>query len=372
MASIYRLPSTLMRGGTSKGLFIRADVLPEDTSTWERMLLRAIGSPDPHGKQIDGLGTGRASTSKVMILSPSRREDCDVDCLFGHVSIEHALIDWSGNCGNLSAAVPLFAVMEKLVEPRDGVASIGIWQANVGKRIIAELEIMHGQPVWQGDYHIDGVAFPGAPIRLRFLDPAGGSSGELYPTGKLVDELALPDGSRVEATLVDAGNPTVFVRARDFGLKGDEEMAALLETARHRLEWAREIAAVVMGLAPDIFAARRERPGSPRISLLSESRNEDCQINARILTSGRSLHHAFTGTGAIALACACATEGTLPQQLAGAPVRGMPLTFSHASGKQTVEAVLGHSVEYGWTISEVVMTRTARPLMRGEVYIPMD
>ena len=188
----------------------------------------------------------------------------------------------------------------------------------------------------------------------------------------MIDELALPDGAHLEATLVDAGNPTVFVRARDFGLKGDEDMAALPDNTRHRLEWAREIAAVVMGLAPDIFAARRERPGTPRISLVSESRDDDCQINARIMTSSRSLHHAFTGTGAIALACACATEGTLPQQMAGAPVRGMPLSFSHASGKQTVEAVLGHSVEYGWNISEVVMTRTARPLMRGEVYIPLE
>ena len=150
----------------------------------------------------------------------------------------------------------------------------------------------------------------------------------------MIDELALPDGSHLEATLVDAGNPTVFVRARDFGLKGDEDMAALPDNTRHRLEWAREIAAVVMGLAPDIFAARRERPGTPRISLVSESRDDDCQINARIMTSSRSLHHAFTGTGAIALACACATEGTLPQQMAGAPVRGMPLSFSHASGKQ--------------------------------------
>ncbi|OHX10750.1 hypothetical protein BI347_19745 [Chromobacterium sphagni] len=369
MDAFYRLPATLMRGGTSKGLFIRADALPEDTELWQTMLLRAIGSPDPYGQQMDGLGTGFAGSSKVVILSPSRRDDCDIDCLFGHAAISEARMNWSGNCGNLSAAVPLFAVMEKLVRPEDGVATIAIWQANVGKRILAELEIFDGQPVWQGDFFIDGVAFPGAPIRLRFLDPAGGSSGELFPSGRLIDELRLPDGSHVEATLVDAGNPTVFVRARDFGLKGCETAAQIALATLRRLELARATAAVAMGLAEDIFAAERERPAIPRISFLSASGEPDCQLNARILSMDR-VHHAYTGTGAIALACACAAEGTLPAELAGGAVRGMPLTFSHASGRQTLEAVLGRD-ELGWSISEVVMTRTARPLMRGEAYIPL-
>ncbi|KUM05531.1 hypothetical protein KIF53_09715 [Chromobacterium subtsugae] len=368
MDALYRLPAMLMRGGTSKGLFIRADSLPEDTEQWEAMLLRALGSPDPYGLQMDGLGTGLASSSKVMILSPSRRDDCDIDCLFGHASIADARIDWSGNCGNLSAAAPLFAMLENMARPADGVATIAIWQANVGKRILAELEVFDGQPVWQGDFFIDGVSFPGAPIRLRFLDPCGVSSGELFPSGRLMDELKLPDGSHIEATLVDAGNPTVFVRARDFGLSGREPAGPMPLATLRRLELARATAAVAMGLAEDIFAAERERPAFPRISFLSAAADAECQLNARLLSMDR-VHHAYSGTGAIALACACAVDGTLPAELAGGAVRGMPLTFSHASGKQTLEAVLGRA-ELGWSVSEVVMTRTARPLMRGEVYIP--
>ncbi|AUH53582.1 hypothetical protein CXB49_08800 [Chromobacterium sp. ATCC 53434] len=370
MDNVYRLPATLMRGGTSKGLFIRADALPEDTACWEPMLLRALGSPDPHGLQLDGLGAGLSSTSKVVILSPSRRENCDVDCLFGQVALREARIDWSGNCGNLASAVPLFAVMEGLARPGDGVATLSIWQANVGKRILAELEIFNGQPVCQGDFRIDGIATPGAPIRLRFLDPVGGCSGELFPTGRLIDELKLPDGSHVEATLVDAGNPTLFVRARDFGLQGHERNGEIELAALRRLELARATASVAMGLASDIFEAERERPGTPRISFLAPSREPERQIEARVL-SGRRLHHAYSGTGAIALACACAVEGTLAAELAGGAVRGMPLTFGHAGGQQTLEAVLGLG-ELGWTVDEVVMTRTARPLMRGEAFIPLE
>ncbi|QND85547.1 2-methylaconitate isomerase [Chromobacterium vaccinii] len=369
MDTDYRLPATLMRGGTSKGLFIRADALPDDTEQWQSLLLRAIGSPDPYGRQTDGLGNGTTRSSKVVIVSPSRRDDCDVDALFGHVFTDEARIDWSGNCGNLAAAVPLFAVMEKLARPEDGVATIAIWQANVGKRILAELEIFEGQAVWQGDFLIDGVAFPGAPIRLRYLDPAGDCS-EMFPTGLLMDKLKLPDGSQVDATLIDAGNPTLFVRARDFGLKGRETAAEIDPGIMRRLEMARAAATVAIGLADDIFAAGREYPATPKISFLSQDGDPDCALHARALSMGK-LHPAYPGTDAIALACACATEGTLPAELAGGPVRGMPLTFSHPSGRLTLEAVLGLD-SLGWKVDEVVLTRTARPLMRGEVFIPLD
>ncbi|UTH73865.1 PrpF domain-containing protein [Chromobacterium sp. IIBBL 290-4] len=370
MNSCYRLPATLMRGGTSKGLFVRADALPEDTERWEAMLLRAIGSPDPNRLLLDGLGHGRPGSSKVVILSPSRREDCDVDCLFAHVAPDVPRIDWSGHCGNLSAAIPLFAAMENMIQPQDGVATVSIWQANVGKRILAELEIFNGEPVWQGDFLIDGITFPGAPIRLRFLDPAGSRCGELYPSGRLIEELMLPDGSRVEATLIDAGNPTAFVQAKDFGLSGHETQLDIPRQSLQRLALARASAAVAMGLAKDIFEADRESPASPRISILAPGIEGETHLHARIL-SGHRLHDAFSGTGAIALACACATEGTLPARLAGGAVRGQALTFSHGKGLQTLEAVLGLDT-MGWKIDEVVMTRTARPLMRGEVYIPME
>ncbi|BAK77112.1 AcnD-accessory protein PrpF [Pseudogulbenkiania sp. NH8B] len=371
MTTLHSLKATLMRGGTSKGLFFRADSLPADTETRDRLLLRALGSPDPHGLQIDGLGTGISSTSKIVILSPSQRPDCDVDYLFGHVAIGEPLIDWSGNCGNLTAAVPLFAVASGLVAPdKDGPFTVHIWQANIGKRIHAEIDIERGQAVWHGDYRIDGVAFPGAPIRLHFLDPAGGGAGTLFPTGNPCDTLHLPDGTTLAATLIDAGNPTVFVRAADLGLSGYETAAHLDAKLHQTLEWARAAGAVAMGLAPDITSASRERPATPKISFLSPARATGYDLNGRILSMGR-LHHAFTGTGAIALAAACAIDGTLASEMAGGVIRGRELNFSHASGGQALEARVSRNGDT-WQVDEVVMTRTARPLMSGEVWVPLD
>lgn len=371
MTTLHSLKATLMRGGTSKGLFFRADSLPADLEVRDRLLLRALGSPDPYGLQIDGLGTGISSTSKIVILSPSQRPDCDVDYLFGHVAIGEALIDWSGNCGNLSAAVPLFAVSSGLVAPdKDGAFTVHIWQANIGKRIRADIQIERGQPVWHGDYRIDGVAFPGAPITLHFLDPAGGASGALFPTGRPQDTLRLPDGRELAATLIDAGNPTVFVRAADLGLTGFETAADLSASTRQTLEGARAAGAVAMGLAPDAASATRERPATPKISFLSPACETGVDLNGRILSMGR-LHHAFTGTGAIALAAACAIDGTLASEIAGGVIRGRPLTFSHASGLQSLEARVSRN-DGGWQVDEVAMTRTARPLMSGEVWVPLD
>lgn len=371
MTTLHSLKATLMRGGTSKGLFFRADSLPADPEVRDRLLLRAIGSPDPYGQQIDGLGTGISSTSKIVILSPSQRPDCDVDYLFGHVAIGEPLIDWSGNCGNLTAAVPLFAVSSGLVAPdKDGPFTVHIWQANIGKRIRAEIDIERGQAVWHGDYPIDGVAFPGAPIKLHFLDPAGGNSGALFPTGRTCDTLRLPDGSELAATLIDAGNPMVFVRAADLGLSGFETATDLSAATRQTLEWARAAGAVAMGLARDVASATRERPATPKISFLSPPREAGADLNGRILSMGR-LHHAFTGTGAIALAAACAIEGTLASEEASGVIRGRQLSFSHASGGQSLEARVSQS-DAEWRVDEVVMTRTARPLMSGEVWVALD
>lgn len=371
MTTLHSLKATLMRGGTSKGLFFRADSLPSDPEMRDRLLLRALGSPDPYGLQIDGLGTGISSTSKIVILSPSQRTDCDVDYLFGHVAIGEPLIDWSGNCGNLTAAVPLFAISSGLVAPdKDGPFSVHIWQANIDKRIRADIDIERGQAVWHGNYHIDGVAFPGAPIRLHFLDPAGGSSGALFPTGGPRDTLHLPDGRTLAATLIDAGNPTVFVHAADLGLSGYETAADLSASTRQTLEWARAAGAVAMGLAPDIASASRDRPATPKISFLSPALTPGYNLNGRILSMGR-LHHAFTGTGAIALAAASAIDGTVASEVTGGVIRERELNFSHASGGQSLEArVSQHGAD--WQVDEVVMTRTARPLMSGEVWVPLD
>lgn len=367
--TIHRLPATLMRGGTSKGLFFRADALPDDPELCQQLLLRAIGSPDPYGRQIDGLGTGISSTSKVVILSASSREDCHIDYLFGHVAIADALIDWSGNCGNLSAAVPVFALLEKLATPADGRAEVHIWQANIGKKIVAELDVRHGQPVWAGDFSIDGVAFPAAPITLRFLDPAGGSAGKLFPTGKRTDVLALPDGGEIAATLIDAGNPTVFVAAADLGLRGDETAAELDDAMLATLEHLRASGAVAMGLSPDLDTASRERPATPKISFLSPPRAEGRHLEARILSMGK-LHHAYTGTGAIALAVAASLPDTVASQVIGKVLKKEALSFAHASGGQELQAVVKRHGR-GWRVEEVVMVRSARPLMAGEVYVPL-
>jgi 2-methylaconitate cis-trans-isomerase PrpF len=370
MTRIYRLKATLMRGGTSKGLFFRADALPQDPELVQALLLRAIGSPDPYGKQMDGLGTGISSCSKIAIIGPSQREDCDVDYLFGHVAIDEARIDWSGSCGNLTAAVPLFALQEKLLSCEDGKVTVRIWQANIGKRIEAELEVRDGEPVWTGDYRIDGIAFPGAPITLRFLDPAGGVAGGLFPTGNKCEPLTLPDGGTIDATLIDAGNPTVFVEAAALGLNGDEKHEALSPRQLATLESLRAQAAVRMGLAADEQTASRECVAIPKISFLSRSANAGQHLNARILSMGR-LHHAYTGTGAIALAAAAAIKDTLPARLLAAPLRGKALTFGHASGSQTLAAKLERHGRRQ-AVAEVSMQRTARPLMSGEVFVPLE
>lgn len=366
MTHIYRLKATLMRGGTSKGLFFRSDALPEDPDLIQALLLRAIGSPDPYGKQMDGLGTGISSTSKVAIIAPSSRDDCDVDYLFGHVSIGQAHIDWSGSCGNLTAAVPLFAVQEKLAQVTDGKVEVRIWQANIGKRIVAELEVKNGEPVWAGDFRIDGVAFPGAPITLRFLDPAGGASGQLFPTGQRAEMLSLPDGQEIRATLIDAGNPTVFVVAEELRLGGSETAEQLSAETLGQLEHLRTQAAVRMGLAETLEQAA---PAIPKISFVSRASVDGTQLNARILSMGR-LHHAYTGTGAIALAVAASLKDTVVAGLLKQPLRGKALTFSHASGQQTLQAKLVKQGR-GQQVAEVVMQRTARPLMTGEVFVPV-
>ena len=364
------LPATLMRGGTSKGLFFRADQLPDDPARVQALMIRALGSPDPYGGQLDGLGTGISSTSKIVIIGPSQQPGCHVDYLFGHVAIADALVDWSGNCGNLSAAVPVFALMQQLVAgaPANGPVAVHIWQANIGKKIIAELTMQDGVPVWWGDYQLDGIAFPAAPIRLRFLDPAGGASGKLFPTGRPRDTLTLPDGSTLDATLIDAGNPTVFVRAADLGLRGDETGHALSAEQQQKLEWARCAGAVKMKLGPDADTIQRERPATPKISFLSPASQPGCALTARIVSMGR-LHHAYTGTGAIALAAAAAINNTLVAELCGAPVRDQALTFAHAGGSQTLEAIVQRQGR-SWQIAEVVMTRHARPLMQGTLYVP--
>ncbi|MBI1396446.1 MAG: 2-methylaconitate cis-trans isomerase PrpF [Betaproteobacteria bacterium] len=375
-----RIPAEFWRGGTSKGVFFLESDLPSDTSEREALLLRVVGSPDPYGRQMDGMGGGISSTSKVVIVRPSRRAGCDVEYRFGAVAIDRPVIDWSGNCGNLTTAVGPFAIRHGLVRgPDDGTRVVTLWQDNVGKRIVAHVPMADGEPLESGDFMMDGVAFPGAEILLEFLDPGGGESA-LLPTGNVTDRLAVPGVGDIDATLVNAGNPTAFVAAGDLGLTGTElppqvnADASLLE----RCEAVRAQAAVRMGLAPDAAAATRDRPATPKLSFVAPAtayvassgrqvRDADIDFVARILSMG-ALHHAYTGTGAVAIAVAAA----LPGSVVSAVCRSGPSSrarIGHASGTMTVGAEISRP-DGTWQVVRALMSRSARCLMSGSVHLP--
>lgn len=380
-----RIPAVYMRGGTSKGVFFLASDLPVDITTRDRLLLRVVGSPDRYGQQIDGMGGATSSTSKVVVLSKSRRADCDVDYLFGAVAIQQPVIDWSGNCGNLSAAVGPFAISAGLVAaPADGVATVRIWQANLGKIIIAHVPMHQGEVQELGDFELDGVAFPGAEVRLEFIDPASDEGnlerGSMFPTGHKIDTLDVPGLGPMEATLINAGNPTIFIDAASLGLTGTElqgevngnpELLGLAEAIRAQ-------GAVVMGLADNAAQATLKRPHTPKLALVAMpehyTASDGKQVTqpaidllARIFSMGQ-LHHAMTGTGAVAIAAAAAIPGTLVHRVAPVGADGR-VRFGHPSGTMSVGA---QAVEENgqWRVKKVLMSRTARRLMEGWVRVP--
>ncbi|MFC4299333.1 2-methylaconitate cis-trans isomerase PrpF [Castellaniella hirudinis] len=379
------IQATYMRGGTSKGVFFTPDDLPPAArvpgAARDRLLLRVVGSPDPYGQQIDGMGGGTSSTSKVVLVSRSMRDDCDVDYLYGAVSIGTPVIDWSGNCGNLTAAVGPFALARGLADASaDGVVAVRIWQANIGKRIIAHVPVSHGRVVEAGSFRLDGVTFPGAEIRLEFLDPGAGDA--LLPTGRAVDELEVPGVGRIEATMIDAGIPSIFVTAASLGLRGDETQAEVNTDAAllARLEAVRAQGAVVMGLAADVQAATRDRPHTPKLAFLAPPADftaadgrrvaaGEIDVLARILSMGK-LHHAMTGTGAVAIASAAAIPGTLVARLRRSGADGR-VRIGHASGVLAVGAE-AERADGRWRITQVAVSRSARRLMTGMVHPAPD
>lgn len=380
------IPAYFMRGGTSKGVFFLPGDLPSDNAARDAILRRVMGSPDPYRQQIDGLGGASSSTSKVVLVSRSARPDCDVDYLFGQVSIDQAMIDWSGNCGNLTAAVGPFAIHRGLVSaPSDGLATIRIWQANIGRRIVAHVPMHNGEVVELGDFELDGVTFPAAEIRLEFLDPGsdggGDLAGALFPTGNLVDVLDVPGIGAVRATLINAGNPAVMVTAETIGLTGAELQSDLNTDAPMlaRCEAIRAHGAVAMGLASSPEHASRERQHTPKVAFFAKPRDyvtsrgarvasQEINMMARIISMGK-LHHAMTGTGAVGIAAACAIPGTIASEVAGGPTRSV--TFGHPSGTLKVGADADRT-ETGWQVTKVVMSRSARRLMIGHVLVPTD
>jgi hypothetical protein len=373
-----------MRGGTSKGVFLRPEDLPSDATARDRILLRIIGSPDPYGKQIDGMGAATSSTSKVVLVSKSNRPDCDVDYLFGQVRIDAPVIDWSGNCGNLTTAVGPFAISEGLVgAPRDGVALVRIWQVNIGKRILAHVPVRGGQVVEEGDFELDGVSFPAAEVKLEFMDPGadeGESKGGMFPSGAVIDFLAVPGFEKIEATLINAGNPTIFIAASSLGLRGTELQGDVNGNSEllARAEAIRAHGAVAMGLAASAAEATAKRPHTPKLAFVAgpagyvassgkEVSAGSIDLLARIFSMG-VLHHAMTGTGGVAIAVAAAIPGTLVHRTARPQAQGR-IRFGHPSGTLSVGAEA--RAEGGqWVVGKALMSRSARRLMEGWVRVP--
>jgi probable AcnD-accessory protein PrpF len=387
-----KIPATYMRGGTSKGVFFSLRDLPESAqvpgAARDALLLRVIGSPDPYDKQIDGMGAATSSTSKTVILSKSTKADDDVDYLFGQVAIDKPFVDWSGNCGNLSAAVGAFAISSGLVDasriPQNGVATVRVWQANIGKTIIAHVPITDGAVQETGDFELDGVTFPAAEVQLEFMDPAAeeeGAGGSMFPTGNLVDDLEVPGVGTFKATMINAGIPTIFVNAEDIGYKGTELQGAINgdPKALAMFETIRAYGALRMGLIQHLDEAAK-RQHTPKVAFVAKPADyiassgkaiaaTDVDLLVRALSMGK-LHHAMMGTAAVAIGTAAAIPGTLVNVAAGGTARSA-VRFGHPSGPLRVGAEAS-LVDGEWKVNKAIMSRSARVLMEGWVRVPGD
>jgi 2-methylaconitate isomerase len=391
-AAQIRIPATYLRGGTSKGVFFRLQDLPASAQVpgkaRDALLLRVIGSPDPYGKQTDGMGGATSSTSKTVIIAKSSRPDHDVDYLFGQVSIDSAFVDWSGNCGNLSAAVGPFSIAAGLIDPsrvpQNGMAIIRIWQANISKTIIAHVPITDGAVQETGDFELDGVTFPAAEVQLEFMDPAAeeeGAGGSMFPTGNVVDDLEVPGIGVLKATMINAGIPTIFLNAEQIGHTGTELQDAINSDPKilAKFETIRAYGAVRMGLIKHIDEAAK-RQHTPKVafvakpsSYVSSSGKQvgtgDVDLLVRALSMGK-LHHAMMGTAAVAIGTAAAIPGTLVNLAAGGGARNA-VRFGHPSGTLRVGA---EATQEGgdWVVKKASMSRSARILMEGWVRVPGD
>lgn len=383
-----KIPATYMRGGTSKGVFFNLNDMPESTqiagAARDALLLRVIGSPDPYGKQTDGMGGATSSTSKTVILAKSSQPDHDVDYLFGQVAIDKAFVDWSGNCGNLSAAVGAFAINSGLVDanriPNNGLATVRIWQANIKKTIIAYIPITDGNVQETGDFELDGVTFPAAEVVLDFMNPADDDAGgSMFPTGQVVDDLEVPGVGTLKATMINAGIPTIFVNAHDIGYSGSELQDDINndDKALAMFETIRAYGAVRMGLIDTIeqAAGRQHTPkvafvAAPDAYVSSSGKAitaADIDLRVRALSMGK-LHHAMMGTAAVAIGTAAAIPGTLVNLAAGGGERDA-VRFGHPSGTLRVGAEAS-LVKGDWVVVKASMSRSARVLMEGWVRVP--
>ena len=388
MQSQIKVPATYMRGGTSKGVFFNLEDLPQPAQVAgearDKLLLRVIGSPDPYAKQIDGMGGATSSTSKTVIVSRSERADHDVDYLFGQVSIDKPFVDWSGNCGNLSAAVGPFAIHAGLIDeehiPQNGIVTVRVWQVNIGKTILIHVPIVNGFVQETGEFELDGVTFPAAEIQVDFVDPADGE-GSMFPTGNLVDDLVVPDVGTFNATFINAGIPTIFIDAEALGYQGTELQDDINndESALARFESIRAHGALKMGLIDSLEEAQT-RQHTPKIAFVSQPKSYlsssgktveagEVDILVRALSMGK-LHHAMMGTAAVAIASAACVPGTLVNLAAGGGEKES-VTFGHPSGTLKVGAK-AKQTEQGWVVEKAIMSRSARILMEGFVRVPSN
>ncbi|MCX8884571.1 2-methylaconitate cis-trans isomerase PrpF [Vibrio parahaemolyticus] len=386
--SQIKVPATYMRGGTSKGVFFNLDDLPAEAqvacAARDKLLLRVIGSPDPYGKQIDGMGGATSSTSKTVIVSRSSRDDHDVDYLFGQVSIDKPFVDWSGNCGNLSAAVGSFAIhaglipQERILE--NGIVTVRVWQVNISKTILVHVPIVNGFVQETGEFELDGVTFPAAEIQVDFVDPADGE-GSMFPTGNLVDDLVVPDVGTFNATFINAGIPTIFIDAESIGYQGTELQDQINndDAALAMFESIRAHGALKMGLISDLEEAQT-RQHTPKVAFVSKPKSyqsssgkavneSEIDVLVRALSMGK-LHHAMMGTAAVAIASAACVPGTLVNLAAGGGEKES-VTFGHPSGTLKVGAQ-AKQTEQGWVVQKAIMSRSARILMEGFVRVPSD
>jgi len=385
-----KVPATYMRGGTSKGVFFRLQDMPPATqvpgAARDALLMRVIGSPDPYGKQTDGMGAATSSTSKTVILAKSTRPDHDVDYLFGQVSIDKPFIDWSGNCGNLSAAVGPFSISNGLVDasriPKNGIATVRIWQANIGKTIISHVQMTDGMVQETGDFELDGVTFPAAEVQLEFMDPAAeeeGGGGAMFPTGNLVDDLVVPGVGTLKATMINAGIPTIFINAEAIGYKGTELQDDINSDpkALEMFEKIRAYGSLRMGLISQLEEAAK-RQHTPKVAFVAKPADyvassgkeisaKDTNVLVRAMSMGK-LHHAMMGTAAVAIGTAAAIPGTLVNLAAGGGNLDA-VRFGHPSGTLRVGAQAAQ-VDGEWQVTKAIMSRSARVLMEGWVRVP--
>ncbi|RBP50885.1 2-methylaconitate cis-trans isomerase [Arenicella xantha] len=381
-----KVPATYMRGGTSKGVFFNVADLPASMQApgrvRDQVLLRVIGSPDQYGKQTDGMGGATSSTSKTVLVSQSTQADHDVDYLFGQVSIDKPVVDWSGNCGNLSAAVGPFAIAQGMLDagrlPDNGIVEVKIWQANIAKTIVASVPIKDGEVQEIGDFELDGVTFPAAEIELAFMDPAAGD-GDLFPTGNIVDDLAVEGHGVFLATMINAGIPTIFVNAADLGFSGKELQSDINSDASllTKLEAIRLSGALQMGLANTLQEASASQH-TPKLAFVAPADSytassgklvdrEEIDLLVRAMSMGQ-LHHAMMGTAAVAISVAAAVPGSLVNLACGGGNRNA-VRFGHPSGTLKVGASAS-LVDGKWQASKAVMSRSARILMEGSVRVP--